>query len=94
MEASCHWGALGRKNQEKHFIFFLRQSEDLIPPKIKRSNRCDTTFMPKNKTDFFFDRHNVIIQVYCDELLGSTDCNPLGNIFSEVLEKTKIEKNQ
>ena len=66
------WGALPtRIFIEKYFPQKQNEIEDPIPPKMKRSDRCDTIFTPPTKIEFF-PGQSAIIQVYCDVLLGST----------------------
>ena len=56
-----HWGAPERRKIKQNTSdFFLRQSEDLIPPKMKRSDRCDTIFTPQNKREFIFTGNHSI----------------------------------
>ena len=50
---NCLWGALPtRIFHEKHFPQKQNEIEDPIPPKMKRSDRCDTIFTPPKKKDF------------------------------------------
>ena len=49
-----------RKIKQNTSDFFLRQSEDLIPPKMKRSDRCDTIFDAAKQNSKFLFPGNVL----------------------------------
>ena len=47
------------KNREKQKRFFESEAEYLIPPKIKRSARCDAAFIYRKCIEIFYKKHPV-----------------------------------